>query len=792
MISSADDSKEVAAEPTHGDSRSVRRLEDDRLLHGAGSFHQNIRLEGVLHAVFVRSEVAHGRLLMIDATAALALTGVVAVLTAADLPEWRIPARQPSPGMDFTPYLQEPLARGWVRHVGQAVAVVLATSLVRAEDAASVVDVEIERLPPLLDARLADGELVVSLGGAPARVGTLTSEFGDLDAAFSSAAHVIECEMSIGRQTGMPLETRGLSARWDEQAERVTVWGMTKVPFWNRSMIAEFLGVRDDQVHCVPSDVGGSFGIRGELYPEDVVVPWLTRWIGAPVRWVEDRREHLRSANHAREQDHLVRGAFDADGRLLALDDEGWLDTGAFIRTHGAVVAALTAGMFAGPYRTPAMRSRIHVVTTNKMGVGTYRAPGRFQNNFVREHLLDVAAERLGATPEQIRLVNLLDHSELPAERPLRLFGAPMLLDGSDHRGHFVKAQRALDTDRWRARALAGRADGRFLGVGVAAILEKAGLGFENAVASIDSSGHISIAVGATSVGQGVETVLAQIAADVLDDHYSRVRVVLSDTDSLHDGGGTYASRSTVVGGAAVHEAALALRRKILRLAAVVLDAPESALRLGGGIVRVDTEPARSVPLAALASAASSPRFVSTGDESGLVGRATFAAPTMTYPYGTHWALVEVDPGTAEVQVLRYAVTYEIGRAIHPAMARGQIVGGAVQGLGGALFEEILYDDEGMILTTDLDEYRLPRATDVPDIEVHLFEDDPAPGNPLGVRGVGEAGIAGVGAAVANAVKDALQLSGAIPRLPLTQSVVFELLGRARVSERSAPRSAER
>jgi len=397
--------------------------------------------------------------------------------------------------------------------------------------------------------------------------------------------------------------------RWDDATKRMIVWGMSKVPFWNRSMIAQFLDLRDDQIHAVPSDVGGSFGIRGERYPEDLVVPWLSKTLRLPVRWVEDRREHLLAANHAREQTHIIRGAFESDGRLLALDDQGWLDTGAYIRTHCAVVATLTTGMFGGPYRMAAMRSSIHVVVTNKMGVGTYRAPGRFQNNYVREQLLDVAAAKLGLTPVEIRVRNLLDSSELPGERPLRIFGAPMLLDGADHRGHFLKAMDTVDADAWFRLAQDARSQGRYVGVGVAAILEKAGLGFENAVASVDSSGHVTVAVGATSVGQGVETVLAQIAADVLDLDYASIRVVLSDTDALHDGGGTFASRSTVVGGTAVHDAAHALRKKILLVAARLLNVAEDEVSIQDGKVFAIRAPARALPFRAVAAASTSAQF---------------------------------------------------------------------------------------------------------------------------------------------------------------------------------------
>ncbi|MFJ4208709.1 xanthine dehydrogenase family protein molybdopterin-binding subunit [Paenarthrobacter sp. NPDC089675] len=761
------------------DVRSVRRLEDERLLAGNGRFHENIRIDGLMYVAFVRSPIAHGRILEIDATAAIERASAFAVITSDDLPSMTIPARQPTPGLDFTRYLQPPLATGWVRHVGEPIAAVVASDPYVAEDAVNAVRVEFEPLEPLLDARTSKAKPVVSLGGASANVGTLNSEYGDVEAIFTSADHIVQCELATGRHTGMPLENRGLTVRWNESDSRMTIWGMTKVPFWNRSVIAQFLALRDTQVHCPPSDVGGSFGIRGELYPEDLVVPWLARELGVPLRWTEDRREHLQSANHAREQVHIARAAFDNEGRLLALDDEAWLDTGAYIRTHGAVVAALTAGMFGGPYRLPAMRSRVHIVATNKTGVGTYRAPGRFQNNYVREHLMDLAAEQLGLQPVEIRMRNLLGPSELPGERPMRIFGAPMLLDGADHLGHYKKALDTVALDEWYQAADQAKRAGRFVGVGTATILEKAGLGYENAVVTIDSSGTIEVAVGATSVGQGVETVMAQITSDVLGVDYANVRVVLSDTDSMHDGGGTFASRSSVVGGTAVFEAARAVKMKAIRIASQILHVDPESVVFADGFIRAPGSPSHELPLAAVASAAASAPFVRSGEESGLIGRATFSAPTMTYPYGAHFALVEVDPCTAQVDVLRYAVTYEIGHALHPAMAHGQITGGVVQGIGGALFEDIRYDSAGRIQADNLDQYRLPTSSDVPPIESYLFEDAPAPGNPLGLRGVGEAGIAGVGAAIANAVKDALPLKGPVPRLPLTQDVVLGLLERA-------------
>jgi len=760
---------------------AVTRLEDDRLLRGYGRFQDAVVLPGQLYLRVVRSTVAHGRIRSIVTAGAEARCGVVTVVTAADLPSpARIPSRQPTPGMDFTPYLQEPLASKWVRYVGDPVAAVVADDPYVAEDAAEQVLVDIEELKPELDARACADSPLEAFGGAPARVGVVESSYGDVDRAFASAAHVIGAVLRTGRHTGTPLENRGLTARWDRRERRMTVWGSSKVPYWNRRIIASHLGLAEHQIHMLEADVGGSFGIRGELYPEDILVPWLAVRTGRPVKWTEDRAEHLIAANHAREQLHEISLAFDEDQRLLGLRCEAYMDSGAYIRTHGAVVATLTAGLMSGPYRLPAMHCRVHVVLTNKTPVGTYRGPGRFSNTFAREHLLDVAATRLGVDPVELRMRNLLGSTELPLERPMRIFGAPMLLDGNDHVSHLAKALRRVGYRAWLDEAAAARAIGRLVGVGMSVILEKAGLGHDSAVVTVDGLGAIRVAMGGTTVGQGIETTMAQIVADRFDVPISTVKVVLSDTDILQDGAGTFASRSTVVGGSAAAMAADAVIAKARRIGAQLLDVSADDLDVTGGFVVDRTNTARRMPLAQISALCTTPMFVRTGDEPGLVGRATFAASTMTYPYGAHFAMVEVDERTGAVSILRYAISYEIGRAVNPAMVKGQLTGGAVQGIGGALSEQLLYDDNGGPLITSLEDYRWMRATDVPDIDVHVFEDSPAPGNPLGVRGAGEGGISGPGATLANAVRAAIGLRGDVGSLPLRADHVLDLIRQAR------------
>jgi aerobic carbon-monoxide dehydrogenase large subunit len=606
-------------------------------------------------------------------------------------------------------------------------------------------------------------------------VGVVEFGYGDVDQVFEAAAHVVRADVRIGRHSGTPLEPRGLVAEYDRDTG-LTIWGAAKVPHFTRRVLAGMLGLAEHRIHVLETDAGGSFGIRGEFYPEDLLVPYLARLTGRPVKWSEDRYEHLVAANHAREQEHCIELALDADGRLLGLRDEAWLDNGGYIRTHGAVVAVLTAAMMAGPYRLPACRTRVHIITTNKTPIGTYRAPGRFQNTFVREHALDVAAGQLGMDPDELRRINLLDAKDLPHRRPISVFGDPMVLDGADHRAHFDKALETVGYPGWRAQARAAREAGRLVGAGSAVILEKAGLGYDTAVVEVDITGTVRVASGGATVGQGIETVLAQIVGDEFDLPPASVLVVLSDTNILPHGGGTFGSRSTVVGGSSALLAAREVVTKAKRVAGEMLGVGTQNLQVREGAVAVLEDPDRRVTFAEIVAECLTPQQIRDGEEPGLIGRSTYVAKGMTYPYGVHFAQVEIDPGTGGVRVLNYAMTYEVGRAINPAMVRGQLIGGTVQGIGGALYEEFLYDDRGHPLTTSLTEYEWPRAADLPDIQVAVFEDAPAPGNPLRVRGAGEGGTAGPGGALANAVRDALQLSGTVGSLPLHPERIRSLL----------------
>jgi carbon-monoxide dehydrogenase large subunit/6-hydroxypseudooxynicotine dehydrogenase subunit gamma len=669
------------------------------------------------------------------------------------------------------------LATGTVRYVGEPVAVVVAGDPYAAEDAAELVDLDIEELPAVLDAAAAaaPGSPALFPGGNVAADFSLG--FGDVAGAFARADHVVEIEVEIGRHGAVPLEPRALLADVDPANGALSIFGMTKVPVFNRDLLGSLLGMDETQIHVHAVDAGGGFGARGEFYPEDFLVPWLARTLRRPVMWVEDRAEHLVAVNHSRQQAHRIAGAFDAGGRILGLRDDIVHDNGAYCRTHGIIVPELTVAMLPGPYRLPAYRGRIQVVLTSKTPCGTYRAPGRFEGSAAREQLLDVAAGELKISRNEIRSRNLLHPGELPCQRSMSTLGTDVVLDAGDYPALLAAAQAEADRLGYPGEVERGRRAGRRRGLGVAAFLEKSGLGpQETADVMVSRTGAVHVFSGGTSLGQGIETVLAQIAADALGVHPDQVSVVNGDTERQPFGGGSWASRSTVVAGSAVHAAAGAVRDRAAEVAARMLEAAPGDLVSENGRISVRGDPGAAVTLAEVAQAtAPASRYLQPGEPAGLSARRRFEVTHMTYPYGVHIAVVDVDPGTGAVQVLRYLVAYEVGRAINPALVAGQLRGGAAQGIGGALLEEFCYDENGQPQSATFMDYRMPTAAEVPPIDVLITQDSPAPGNPLGVRGAGEGGVSAAGAVLASAVRDALGLAGSVGRLPLTPARVQEL-----------------
>ena len=758
--------------------RSVPRLEDQPLVMGRGRFAADVTFPHMLHMRVVRSGHAHGRIVAIDVGAALALCGVEAIWTSADVAD--------IPPIDFrltrieglAPYRQPILARQHVRYVGEPVAAVFARDPYTAEDAADLVAVEIEELPPVLDAAEASGEFEPGRSTEPAVV---EKSYGDVAAAFRDAHAVVALDLAVGRHSGVPLETRGAIARHDSARDVLELHGAAKVPHWNRDNIARMLGREPSTVHLHESHVGGGFGIRGELYPEDVLVCLAALRLGRPVKWIEDRREHLIAANHSRQQRHKVRAAVDAGGRILAIDNEFFHDQGGYVRTHAATVPDLAAAMLPGPYRVPAYRTLGHVRLTNKTPGGTYRAPGRFESTFVRERLMDAIAARLRLDRIEVRRRNFVTKAEMPYARPMATLGTEVVLDSGDYVGLLDKILAAAKWDELTRDLARRRADGELVGAGLAFFVEKSGLGpFDGVRVSVDTSGLVEVVTGVASIGQGIETVVAQICADALGVDYRRIRVVHGQTDRIAFGQGAFASRATVMTGEATRLAAVDVRGKAIEVAAELLQQSADALEIiDGKVARKDAAGGPSITLGEIAKALEPTSKLRGTRAPGLTGEGWFYTDHMNYPYGVHVAVVRADRETGGVTIERYLMAFDVGRAVNPMLVEGQLAGGLAQGIGGALLEEFLYDERGEPLSVNFADYLMPTAREVPTSTVLISEDAPSPLNPLGLKGAGEGGINPVGAAIASAIDDAIGIPGAITRLPVTPQRLRDILKRA-------------
>jgi aerobic carbon-monoxide dehydrogenase large subunit len=757
--------------------QSLTRLEDRPLLTGRGRFAADVSFAQQLHMRIVRSNFAHGLLRAIDVDTALAMPGVHAIWTAANVAD--------IPPIDFRlsrieglePYRQRLLAGGFVRYVGEPVAAVFADDPYLAEDAAELVVLDVEELPAILRADAEVGEFEPGRSTEPAIV---RKGYGDVDAAFRGAHAVVAAELSIGRHSGVPLETRGAIARYDATRDMLELHGAAKVPHWNRDQLARMLGRSPASVHLYEGHVGGGFGIRGELYPEDVLVCAAALRMQRPVKWIEDRREHLIAANHSREQDHRVRAAIDREGRILALEDKILYDQGAYMRTHAATVPDLALGMLPGPYHIPAYRAAAHIRLTNKTPCGTYRAPGRFESTFVRERLLDAIADKLNLDRIEVRRRNLIGKHEMPYARPLDTLGTEIILDSGDYAGLLDKALAAVEWPLLRERLAARRAAGELVGAGVALFVEKSGLGRSDLVKiSVDDDGTVEVVSGSASVGQGMETVIAQICADALGVDYRKIRVIHGQTDKIEFGMGAFASRVTVMTGEAARIAASALKTKAIKVAAELLQAPADILDvIDGEVVRGDAASSPSVSLGAVARAMSPGSPFLHGRTPGLSAEGWFRTKHMNYPYGVHIAVTRIDRDTGAVEIERYLVAYDIGKAVNPMLIEGQIAGGCAQGIGGTLYEEFLYDERGEPLSVTFADYLIPTAREIPPIDVVISEDAPSPLNPMGLKGAGEGGANAVGAAIAAAIDDALGRPNAVRELPITPKRLRRLLRR--------------
>ena len=750
---------------------AVERLEDLRFLRGRGQYVDDLAREGMLHAAVLRSSVAHGRLRSIDASAARALPGVHSVITAKEIGNRvpRVPMRlQPLP--DFEPFGQPVIAETKVRYVGEAIALVLADTPGRAEDAVGLIDVDIEPLPAVADRHAsAKNQTLLFEDQGSNRAIMFRAVRGDAAAAFKDAPYVRRESFRTQRHMALPMEPRGLLAEWDAARGRLTLSGAAKVLFFNRRTLAKQLDLPESAIELVENDVGGGFGARGEFYPEDFLIPFAARLTGRPVKWTEDRREHLMTVNHAREAECDVEIACTRAGTILGLRGHAYVDVGAYMRTNGAVGARNVAQFMSGPYRIPNIDIDVELQLTNKTPVGTYRGPGRFETDFFRERLFDMVAKDLGIDRVEFRRSNLVAHAEMPYQiATITPFESKDELDSGDHH---ATLDRCLEEIKWAEKAkLAGKLiDGRYHGIALGCFIEGGAAGpKESARIVLEPDGRYAVYVGSSAIGQGLETAFAQIAADALEVPMDLIRGVFHGTTSyLSDGYGAYHSRSVVMGGSAMLDAATKLREAIRVEAAGRLGCEPAAIEIVEGTKAVGPG-GKSVALAGLSS-------------EGISVEGAFLNKKHTYTYGAHAAHVAVDAKIGHVELLDYVVVEDCGRIINPLTVHGQTIGSLVQGLGGAFMEHLVYDDQGQLLTGSLADYLIPTASDFPNLRAIVQENHPSPINPLGAKGAGEGGIIAAGGVMANAVANALDSLGVeLRELPLSPTKIWDMVQAAR------------
>ena len=745
-----------------------------------GQFIADLMLPRMLHAVLVRSPVAHARIRSVDVSRAAAMPGVALALDGAGLarllppvPEGQIslPSKWTSVVQHKFLNPQQPLlAHDKVRHVGEAMAIVAAESRDMAEDAAEAVTWDLEELPAVVDpeAALRADSPIVHERCETNLIGAFSIGRGDAATALTRAPHRLKRRFYHHRYAAMPMECRGVVALYDERTQSVTIWSSTQIVHWVRREAAALLGLPEARVRCVALDVGGGFGGKGHVYPEDLLVAFLARRLGRPVRWIEERREHFQSATHSRDQWHDVEVGFDEDGRILAIRDEYVVDCGAW-NPIGSGVAYNTAVHLTGPYKIENVAASGRIVVTNKVPNAPYRGAGRPEAAFAMERTIDLVARSLGLEPAEMRRRNMIKAEEMPYRVgiPYR-DGEPIVYDSGDYPGALEKALAAIGgVEAFRRRQNAARQEGRHLGLGIGCYIEGTGVGpFESAFIRIDPSGKVYVSCGAAPQGQGMETIFSQIVADLWKVRPEDVVLSFADTAAIAIGFGTMASRSTVTAGAAMHQASLRLRDKVFAIASHLLECAPADLELrpgsnGGGVGVGGRAGGAGFSLAQVAQAAR-PGWEATrppGVEAGLEETAYWQPQTVTWSYAVHVAIVEVDGGTGRVRIDDYAVAHDCGVVVNPMLVEGQIMGGAAQGLGGILGEAIVYDVNGQLLSGSLMDYPLPIAADMPAMTI-VHQHSPSPLNPLGVKGVGEGGAVAPPAAIANAVCDALAPCG--------------------------------
>lgn len=785
---------------------SVHRREDPRLLTGNGRYLDDLG-RGALAAAFVRSPHAHARIADIDVTGALEVEGLVAIYTHEDLPGRvgePLPLLIPHPALTHgrTGYA---LAREEVNHVGEPVVMVVATDRYVAEDACARIRVDYEPLPVVVGVEAARSADRLVHPDVPGNVAAhLLQEVGDVEAALASAPHVLELDLSIERSASMPMEGRGVLARWDAEQGELRLYSSTQTSTGVRAAVAAKLGLPLAKVECIAPDVGGGFGVKiNHPWPEEVLVPWAARLLGREVKWVEDRREHFVSSAHERGQLHQVRVGFDDDGRLLALDVRFWHDNGAYT-PYGIIVPIITATQLLGPYRPGAYRCEFWSLYTNTVIVTPYRGAGRPQGCFAMERTMDAIADRLGLDRTEVRSRNFILPEEMPYDHGL-LFqdGRPLRYDSGDFPATLATLKALVGWDDFADYRRRAEAEGRRVGLGIGCYVEGTGVGpYEGGHIQVETSGRVNVSTGLTSQGQGHQTAFAQVVAQELGVRLEDVYVTTGDTRRMPYAVGTFASRAAVMSGNAVALAARAVRAKALRIAADALEVAVEDLEIVEGQVQVKGAPGTSMSLGTVSvmsnplryafdeAAKAATQFAGTSDpdrapvadddEPGLEGKDFYSPTQATFANGMHAAVVETDPVTADITILRYCVVHDCGPMINPMIVEGQVHGGVAQGVGGALYERMVYDESGQLLNASFMDFLMPYASEVPHIETDHLE-TPSPLNPLGIKGAGEAGCIPVSAVIASAIEDAEGFP--IARMPISPVELWELRRRHEAGE---------
>src|SRR2546430_2910164 len=782
----------------------VQRSEDPRLLRGKGNYVDDIDLPGTLHAAVLRSLHARARIVSIDPGPARELPGGHLAITATDLGGVLEPSPLLIPHPALTePRTQLPLALNEVHYVGEAVAFVVADDRYIAEDALELIDVEYEPLPVIHNLAIASANNA-PLGHADVP-GNIAAHFvqtvGDPDIIFANAPHIIHETMSIERGAAMPMEGRGILARWEAQEGMLTCWISTQGPIPIRNGLAAIFHLPEHKVRVVAPDVGGGFGTKIMMfYPEEVLTPFAAIHLGRPVKWTEDRREHFISANQERSQLHEVEYAFNDQGILLAVRDNFIHDTGAYT-PYGIIVPIITACTLPGPYRLKNYYSEFKVLYTNKVPVSPYRGAGRPHAVFVMERIMDRIASELHLDRAEVRSRNFIAYDEFPWDVGLVYQdGGPTTYDSGNYQAGLDKLKIILDYDNFPAKQAEALKDGRYLGLGIAYYVEGTGIGpYEGAQVRVESDGRVFASTGVTSQGQAHYTTFAQIVADQLGIHPQEVLVTTGDTQAFYWGVGTYASRAATVAGSAMHLAAVKVREKTKQVAADLFEAAPEDIELADGKVFVKDAPHRSLTLGQVAISANPLRYA-YGENArnlmsmklggsrqgpalspergapGLEASEFYSPPHGSFASGVHGAIIEVDPKIGMVTFVKYAAVHDCGRVINPMVVEGQVHGGVAQGIGGAFFERLVFNEEGQLTNASFMDYLIPTAAEIPSILVEHVE-TPSPLNPLGVKGAGEAGVIPVPALFASAIDNALLPFGIrVREMPLHPCRLYELL----------------